>query len=218
MYLAQVPKTPGVHLVAIADLVACRGARQPRARRLARRAQRRAFDRRALAQRHDARRRRLAGAGRASGDRHRRRMHRQPDRGGRALPRRRSPSGKHVVNVTVEADALCGAAARAQGGRGRRRLQPRLRRPAGADLRSRRLGAHRRLRRRRRGPRPQVAAALRAVDAGDRLGPLRPHARAGEDRRPQRRRCSTRFSTARSRRSSARPCATRPACRRRRTA
>ena len=43
--------------------------------------------------RHDARRRRLAGAGRASEDRHRRRMHRQCGRGGRALPRGLPPSG-----------------------------------------------------------------------------------------------------------------------------
>ena len=49
--------------------------------------------------------------------------------------------GKHIVMVNVEADALAGPVARAQGeGRGRG-LQPRLGRSAGAHLRARRLGA-----------------------------------------------------------------------------
>jgi predicted homoserine dehydrogenase-like protein len=88
--------------------------------------------------------------------------------------------GKHVVMVTVEADAFCGPLLAKQGRGGGSGLQPGLRRPAGAHLRSRGLGARGGLSRGRRGPRPQVAAALRAVDAGDGVGALRPHARAGE--------------------------------------
>jgi predicted homoserine dehydrogenase-like protein len=53
--------------------------------------------------------------------------------------------GKHVINVTVEADAFCGYAL-AQEGRGSRGdLFDGLWRPAGADLRPGRLGAHLRL-------------------------------------------------------------------------
>ena len=53
--------------------------------------------------------------------------------------------GKHVVMVNVEADALAGPllARRREGGR--RRLFAGLGRPAGADLRARRLGAHLRI-------------------------------------------------------------------------
>ena len=53
--------------------------------------------------------------------------------------------GKHVVMVTVEADAFCGPLLARQSAGGGRRLQPRVRRPAGAHLRSRRLGAGRRV-------------------------------------------------------------------------
>ena len=76
--------------------------------------------------------------------------------------------GKHIVMVNVEADALAGPllARKAQGGR--RRLQPRLGRPAGADLRARRLGARLRL----QGGRRRQGHALRAA-----LSPL--HARHG---------------------------------------
>ena len=88
-------------------------------------------------------------------------------------------NGKHVVNVTVEADAFCGP------------LLARKAAEAGVvytlafgdqpalicDLVdwARTCGFPRR----RRRPRPQVAAALRAVDARDRVGLLRPDARAG---------------------------------------
>ena len=94
-------------------------------------------------------------------------------------------NGKHVVNVTVEADAFCGPLLARTGGRRRRRLLARLRRPAGADLRPGRLGAHLRLPGGRRRARPQVAAALRAVHARDGLGLLRPDARAGDARRAE---------------------------------
>ncbi len=53
--------------------------------------------------------------------------------------------GKHIVMVNVEADALAGPLAGAQGAERRRDLQPRLGRPAGADLRAGRLGARLRL-------------------------------------------------------------------------
>jgi hypothetical protein len=83
MYLAQVPRTPGVHLVGIADLspeAPCRNlarvgwepqrvqARQPR---------------RGAARRQHPRRRRLAGAGARTRHRHDRRMHRPPHCRGR---------------------------------------------------------------------------------------------------------------------------------------
>ena len=61
--------------------------------------------------------------------------------------------GKHIVMVNVEADALAGPAAGAAGAGGGRRLLAGLGRPAGADLRARRLGAHLRVQggRRRQG-------------------------------------------------------------------
>ena len=93
--------------------------------------------------------------------------------------------GKHVVNVTVEADAFCGPLLARKARRGRRGLFARLRRPAGADLRPGRLGAHLRLPGRRRRARPQVAAALQRIDARDGVGQLRPDARAGRARRPE---------------------------------
>ena len=63
-----------------------------------------------------------------------------------------------------------GPAARAQGQGGGRGLQPRLGRPAGADLRARRLGAHLRL----QGDRRRQGHALRAA-----LSPLRRPTRCG---------------------------------------
>jgi predicted homoserine dehydrogenase-like protein len=80
--------------------------------------------------------------------------------------------GKHVINVTVEADAFCGYAL-AQEGRGSRRdLFDGLWRPAGADLRSGRLGAHLRLHRDCRWARAQMAARIPQIDAGNGVGPL----------------------------------------------
>ena len=93
--------------------------------------------------------------------------------------------GKHVINVTVEADAFCGPLLAAQGQRGRRDLQPGLRRPAGAGLRPRGLGAHLRLPGRGGRARPQVAAQVPRVDARDGLGPLGADRRAGAARRPE---------------------------------
>ena len=69
--------------------------------------------------------------------------------------------------------------------RSRRDLQPRLRRPAGADLRTGGLGARVRLLGDGGRPRPQVAAALRAVDARDGVEILGPQRGAGQARRPE---------------------------------
>ena len=93
--------------------------------------------------------------------------------------------GKHVVNVTVEADAFCGpllARKAAEAGVIYSLAygdQPALicdlvdwARTAGFPCRRGRT-------------RPQMAAAFRAVDAGDRMGPLRPDAGAGARRRPE---------------------------------
>ena len=89
MYLAQVPKTPGVHLVGIADLSPANAQGEPRARRL----EGASAVRRGLA-------RRGAKGGRTHvgedwqalvahpGDRHHRRGDRQSGRGGRARARR----------------------------------------------------------------------------------------------------------------------------------
>jgi predicted homoserine dehydrogenase-like protein len=106
MYLAQVPRTPGVHLAAIADLSpeaaranlarvgwAPEQARPPASTRPCKAA--------------DLAHRGLAGRGAPPGHRRGRRMHRPPDRGGRHCLEAFA-HGKHVVNVTVEADAFCG--------------------------------------------------------------------------------------------------------------
>ena len=218
MYLAQVPKTPGVHLVGIADLVLPRCARESRTRGLAARALRRAIARRGAERRHDAPRRRLAGAGRA--------IRRSTSSSNAPAIRsqrsstvsRHSHQRKHVVNVTVEADAFCGPLLARKAAEAGVVYSLAYRRPAGADLRSRRLGARRRLSGGRRRARPQVAAALRAVDAGDRVGPLRPDAGAGEGRRPQSE--DVQFVPRRLEAGDrdAPPCATRPGSSRRRTA
>ena len=78
--------------------------------------------------------------------------------------------GKHIVMVNVEADARRGSAAGAQGqGRGRR-LQPRLGRSAGADLRARRLGARRGLQGGRGGQGHALRAALSPLQSRQRVG------------------------------------------------
>ena len=78
--------------------------------------------------------------------------------------------GKHIVMVNVEADALAGPllARKAQGRR--RRLQPGVGRPAGADLRACRLGAHLRLQSDRRRQGHPLRAALSPVDARHAVG------------------------------------------------
>ena len=212
---AGAASTPGVHLVAASPTsspaararISRASAGSPSATR------RRSLDA-ALATRHDARRRRLAGAGRASADRHRRRVHGQSDRRGRALPRRLSRTASTSSTSRSRPTRSAGRCSRA----GPREAgvvyslaygdQPALicdlvdwARACGFPCR-------------RRGARPQVAAALRAVDAGDGLGLLRPDARAGARRRPQSEDVQLASSTARSRRSSAPRCATRPGSRR----
>jgi predicted homoserine dehydrogenase-like protein len=99
-------------------------------------------------------------------------MHRPSDRRRRALPRAFA-HGKHVVNVTVEADAFCGpllAKKAADAGVVYSLAfgdQPALicdlvdwARTCGFPVTA-------------AGPRPQVAAALQRVDARDGVGPLR---------------------------------------------
>ena len=108
MYLAQIPRTPGVHLVGIADLSPDGGAHQPRARRLGatrRRAPPASTTRSRPAPRTSAR----------TG----RRWCRHPaidvvvECTGHPIAAVEHcldafAHGKHVVNVTVEADAFCG--------------------------------------------------------------------------------------------------------------
>ena len=81
--------------------------------------------------------------------------------------------GKHIVMVNVEADALAGPLLARRRGAGGHRLLARLRRPAGAYLRNGRLGTHRGLRRRRGGQGHQVSACLPRIHAGHGVGPLR---------------------------------------------
>ena len=184
MYIAQVPKTPGVHLVGIAD-IAPDYARQNLERVGWKREQyARGLARSGAEDRPDASLGRLAETRRASGDRHR-------DRGDRQSARRGGAcfgclqEQKHVVMVTVEADAFCGpllARKAAEAGVVYSLAygdQPALicdlvdwARAAGLSGGGRRA-------------RPQVAAALRAVDARDRVGLLRPDAGAGEARRAE---------------------------------
>ena len=154
MYLAQVPRTPGIHLVGIADLSPANARANLAARGLAEGALLGILARRRGEDGHDACRRRLAGAGGASGNRDHHRMHRKSAsrRSSTALAAFRH--GKHVINVTVEADAFCGPLLAHKARPGRRDLQPGLWRPAGARLRTGRLGADRRLPGRRCRPRP----------------------------------------------------------------
>ena len=154
MYLAQIPRTPGVHLVGIADLSPDARARQPRARRL---------EAERSAGRVASTRRCKTGATHIGDD-------------WQALVRHPAidvivectghpiaavdhcleafAHGKHVVNVTVEADAFCGPLLARKAAEAGVDLFARLRRPAGADLRPGRLGAHLRL----PGGRPPAAA------------------------------------------------------------
>ena len=81
--------------------------------------------------------------------------------------------------VNVEADVLAGPVLAARARRAGRRLLAGLRRPAGADLRAGRLGAHLRLRGRRRRQGHEVPARLPRGHARHGLGALRPHRRAG---------------------------------------
>ena len=109
------------------------------------------------------------------------------------------------------------AAARGARRRGRHRVLARLRRPAGADLRAGRLGAHLRLR--GRGGRARAPSTCPPITSRrpTRSGALRLQRRAVRAEATSTRRCSTRSSTARSRRSRWPPSRTRPACARRPT-
>jgi predicted homoserine dehydrogenase-like protein len=169
MYLAQIPRTPGVQLVAVADLLpdAARASFQRVGCKPERIEARSAQE--ALKDRQHLDHGRLSGRDARAGHRY------------IVLECTGNPvaaldhcldafaHGKHVVNVTVEADAFRGPllARRAQHGR---RVLARLRRPAGADLRPGRLGTHLRLPGGGGRTRPQVAAALQRLDARHGVG------------------------------------------------
>ena len=177
MYLAQIPRTPGVHLLGIADL-SPDGARANLARVgwEPQRTRRHVAGRRAEARQH-AHRRRLARAGQPPGGGRGGGMHRPPDRRGRTLPGRLC-AGQACRQRHGRGRRLLRAAAGAACGRGRRGLFAGLRRPAGADLRPGGLGAHLRLPGGGGRARPQVAAALQPEHARHGLGLLRPDARS----------------------------------------
>ena len=185
MYLSQIPTTPGIHLLGIADLSPTARAREPGAARLEARGHRRDVVRRGAQARQHLSHRGLAGAGQPSRDRHHRRIRRAIRSPPSSMRWKPSGTARAWSMVTVEADAFCGPLLAQTRCRSRRDLQPRLRRPAGADLRAGRLGAHLGLRGDGGRARPQVAAALRAIDARDRLEILGPQRGAGQARRPE---------------------------------
>ena len=114
---------------------------------------------------------------------------------------RRFAHGKHVVMVTVEADAFCGPLLAQRAQRSRRRLQPCLWRSAGADLRSGGLGARRRVQRRRRRAVAtngcRISRSRRRRPCGATMGSRRSRRRSAASIR----RCSIHSSTAPSLRS-----------------
>ena len=182
MYLSQIPTTPGIHLLGIADLSPTARAREPGAAGLEARGHGGRLARRGAPSRQHPSLRRLARSGEPSRDRHHRRIHRRSDRRRRACAgslRARQERGHGHGRSRRLLRPLAGQAR----GRGRRDLQPRLWRPAGADLRAGRLGAHLGLRGDGGGARPQMAAALRAVDARDGVEILGPQRGAGQARR-----------------------------------
>ena len=79
-------------------------------------------------------------------------------------------NGKHIVMVNVEADAVAGPILARKATAGRRGLFAGLGRPAGADRRSRRLGACGRIQGRRRRQGHALSPDLSSVDAGYGLG------------------------------------------------
>ena len=184
MYLAQVPQDAGRASGRDRRPRAGECAHESGARRLEGRRYAAASLDAALASGTHAHRRRLGAARLASADRHRHRGDRQSGRRGGPcagrIPQRQARSHGHGRGRRVLRPDARDASAR--GGRG---LQPRVRRPARDDLRPGRLGARGGLPGGRGGPRPQVAAAFRAVDARDGVGLLRAHARAGEGRRAE---------------------------------
>ena len=186
MYLAQVPKTPGVHLVGIADLSPANAQDQPASASAGTPSatpRRRSMPRSRAAL--DARRRGLAGAGRASAQ----------STSSSKPPAIRSP--RSSTRSRRSGTASTWSWSRSRPTRCAARCWRERARAAGVvyslaygdqpalicDLVdwARAAGFQRRGGR----PRPQVAAAFRAVHAGDGVGLLRAHAGAGEDRRPQ---------------------------------
>ena len=149
MFLSQVRLTTGMHLMGLADLMPQRASdrmmevgwpkEQTEAKSLGRRAQ----------DRQDLRHRRCDGRDRAS-------RHRGGDRGDRRSRHRHQavPGGHRARQARGDGQrrGRCAgrAAAGAAGEGGGRRLFAGLGRPAGADLRARRLGAHLRVQDRRR--------------------------------------------------------------------
>ncbi len=166
MFLAQVPSIKGLDVAVIADLDPERARARP--------ARRSAGTKRASRARNlptTAAPRSPTSASTWSSKRPAARMPASPMRS------RRSTPSKSIVMVNVEADALAGRAAGPQGARGRRGLFHGLWRSAGADCRNGRLGAQRRLYRRRGRQRHQISAGLSQRHAGRRVGALRPHRR-----------------------------------------
>ena len=169
MFLSQARLTRGLHVVAVADLNVERARSQLATAGWPAEQFAAASLGDALKQRTHPRHRRRAGADRASrhrgdrrGDRHPRGRHRPCAQGDRARQAHRHGQrrGRRARRP----------AARAQGQGRRRGLQPRLGRPAGADLRARRLGARLRLQGGRGRQGHALRAALSPVQSRQRLG------------------------------------------------
>ena len=144
MYLAQVPRRRACTWSGIADLSPANARANLERVGWKPRALRRHVARRRARQGRDARRRRLAGAGRASA-----RSTSSSNAPAIRSPRSSTPGGVPPRQARGHGHRrgrrVLRPAARAQGRGGGRGLQPRLRRPAGADLRSGGLGARRRV-------------------------------------------------------------------------
>ena len=213
MWLAQAVRTPGVHVVAVADLV-------PERARAALATAGFAPERTHAASVAEAVRtggtfvtedaEGLLGAGELeiAGGRHR-----EPVGGRRARARLRARGEAHRHGQRRGGRALR-PAPRAALPRGGRRLLARLRRSARAHLRARGLGPRLRAAGRRGGEGDEVPAALPRLDARRRSGRTTASRRRTRRRAASTRRCSTRSSTARSRRSRWRRSRTRRASRR----
>ena len=159
MFLSQARRTPGLHVVAVADLDPARARERARTRRLAADRYRRASLRRRAAARHHVVDRRRALGDRVGADRDRHRRHRQSRRGHRHALACCDARQAHRDGERGSRRAR-GSAARAPRARSRRRLLARLRRSAGAHLRDGRLGARRRIRSGRRRQGHQVSAGV----------------------------------------------------------
>ena len=140
MFLSQVRLTPGMHLVGLADLMPARARERMVGVGWPKEQIRGEVDGRCAEDRQDVRHRRCDGRDRASRDRGGDRGDRRSGHRHQAVPGgdRARQAHRHGQRRGGRAGGAAAGAAGARGGRG---LLAGLGRPAGADLRARRLGA-----------------------------------------------------------------------------